>query len=100
MGTTSFTIRFAAADADADATAVSLYYDTDTNPSNGKTLIASGIPSSAGQFVWNSGGVPSGEYYIYAEVSDGIQVMGRYSTAPVQLVVPPTTPTGLRFIPR
>jgi hypothetical protein len=100
VGGTSFTIRFLATDADADATTVSLYYDVDTNPSNGKTLIASGIPASAGQFTWNSASVPRGEYYIYAEASDGVQVMGRYSTAPVQLVGVPPAPTGFRFIPR
>jgi len=96
-GASSFTIRFLATDADADATTVSLYYDVDTNPANGKTLIASGIPATAGQFVWNAA---VGEYYIYAEASDGIQVVGRYSTAPVQFVTAPPAPTGLRFIPR
>jgi hypothetical protein len=100
VGATSFTIRFTAADADADATTVSLYYDIDMNPSNGKTLIASGIPATAGQFVWNTSGVPRGEYYIYAEASDGIQVTSRYSSVPVQLVGVPTIPTGLRFVPR
>jgi hypothetical protein len=100
VGATSFNIRFLAADADADASTVSLYYDTDTNPGNGKTLIASGIPASAGQFFWNSASVPRGEYYIYAEATDGIQVMGRYSTVPVQLVAAPPAPTGLKFIPR
>jgi hypothetical protein len=99
-GAGSFNIRFVAADADADATTVSLYYDTDTNPGNGRTLIATGVPASAGQFLWNTGSVPRGEYYIYAEASDGIQVMGRYSTVPVQLVAAPPSPTGLRFIPR
>jgi hypothetical protein len=100
VAATSFSIRFVGADADADPTTVSLYYDADTNPGNGKTLIASGIPATAGQFQWNTTSVPRGEYYIYAEASDGIQVIGRYSTAPVQLFSPPTTPTGLRFVPR
>jgi len=99
-GASSFAIRFLAADADADATTVSLYYDVDTDPSNGKALIASGIPAAAGQFVWNSAAVPRGEYYIYAEASDGVQVMGRYSNAPVQVVTVPPAPTGLKFIPR
>jgi hypothetical protein len=42
--------------------------------------------------------VPFGEYFIYAESSDGIQVTGRYSTVPVQLVGAATTPSGLRII--
>jgi hypothetical protein len=100
VAASSFTIRFVGTDADADATTVSLYYDVDTNPSNGKTLIASNVPASAGQFVWNTGAVARGEYYIYAEASDGIQVIGRYSTVPVVLNTPPLTPTGFRFVPR
>jgi hypothetical protein len=100
VGATSFNIQFAATDADADATTVWLYYDTDTNSGNGKTLIASGIPATAGQFVWNTTNVPRGDYYIYAEAWDGIQITGRYSAVPLQLVVAPTTPTGLRFVPR
>jgi hypothetical protein len=100
VAASSFTIRFVGTDADADATVVSLYYDGDTNPGNGKALIASNIPASAGQFVWNTIGVPRGEYYIYAEASDGIQVTGRYSTVPVVLNTPPPAPTGLRFVPR
>jgi hypothetical protein len=100
VGTTSFPIRFVGADADGDPASVSLYYDTDTNPSNGKTLIASNIPATAGQFLWNPAGVPRGDYYIYAEASDGIQVIGRYSSVPVQLAVAPPAVTGLRFVPR
>ena len=54
VAASSFSIRFVATDADGDAATVSLYYDIDTNPGNGKTLIASNIPASAGQFAWNS----------------------------------------------
>jgi hypothetical protein len=97
-GSGIFTIGFQGADADGDAATVSLYYDTDSNPNNGRTLIASGIPQSAGQFNWNTAGVPFGEYFIYAESSDGIQVTGRYSMVPVQLVGAATTPSGLRII--
>lgn len=94
----TFPITFISADADADAATVSLYYDANTNPGNGKTLIASGIPGSAGQFVWNTAGVPSGEYFIYAEATDGVQSLGRYSTVPVQVSAVPPTPTGFRIV--
>ena len=82
----TFTIRFVGTDADGDAATVSLYYDSDTNTANGKTLIASDIPASAGQFVWTPSGVATGEYDIYAEATDGIQVIGRYSTVPVRVL--------------
>jgi hypothetical protein len=100
VAATSFNITFVGTDADADATTVSLYYDADTNPGNGKTVIASNIPAAAGQFLWNTAGVPRGEYYIYAEASDGIQIIGRYSSVPVVLNVAPLTPTGFRIISR
>jgi hypothetical protein len=93
----SFTITFLADDRDGDAGTVSLYYDADTNPANGRTLIASGIARTAGQFVWNTSGVPLGEYYIYAEVSDGIQTTSRYSTVPVVVASPPSVPTGFKI---
>lgn len=94
----TFPITFLSADADGDAATVSLYYDTDTNPDNGKTLIASGIPRSAGQFVWNTAGVPQRGYFIYAEATDGVQSLGRYAIVPVQVVPAPPTPTGLKII--
>jgi hypothetical protein len=98
VATTSFTIKFNGTDADGDAATVSLYYDTDTNPNNGKTLIASGIPQSTGQYIWNASGVPAAEYFIYAESSDGVQTSGRYSTVPVIVAVPPPAPTGFHIV--
>jgi hypothetical protein len=93
-----FTIGFTGTDADGDPATVSLYYDTDTNAGNGKTLIVSNVSLSAGQYAWNSTGVPPGDYYIYAEVSDGTQVMARYSSVPVFVTSPPPAPTGFRII--
>jgi len=93
-----FPITFVSTDADGDAATVSFYYDTDTNAANGKALIASGIPRSAGQVVWNTTGVPQGAYFIYAEATDGVQSLGRYSTVPLQVVPVPPAPTGFRII--
>ena len=95
---TTFPILFVSNDADGDAATVSFYYDVDTNPSNGRTLITSGVPRSAGSFAWNTAGVPQGEYFIYAEATDGVQSLGRYSTVPVQVVPGPPTPTGFRIV--
>jgi hypothetical protein len=81
----SFTIRFSASDADtSDTVSVRLFYDTDTNPATGLTEITSTpLAGSATQFVWNTLGVPSGTYYIYAQASDGRDTRGAYSTGPI-----------------
>ena len=60
-------------DADSDSDAViSLFYDTDRGGADG-TLIASGISEDDGAdaFVWDTGDVPAGEYYVYAVIDDG-----------------------------
>ena len=72
----AFTIRFAGADADGHPATVALYYDTDRNPSNGLTAITANVPLSSGQYVWNTQGVATGVYYIYAVASDGLNARG------------------------
>jgi hypothetical protein len=102
-----FTIKWIVADAlfssglsdggGSDAT-VALYYDTDQNPTNGRTLIASGIPATAGQYGWNVAGLGAGAYYIYTEITDGVgNAQGRYSTGPLRItstIPPPTDADG------
>ena len=41
---------------------------------------------------------PQGGYFIYAEATDGVQSVGRYSAVPVQVVPVPPTPTGFRIV--
>ncbi len=70
VGGTEVTIDYNAFDADSDAE-VKLFYDTDNQGLDG-VLIADGLAEAdgAGNFVWNTTGVPTGEYYIYAMVVD------------------------------
>ena len=84
----AFTIRFAGADADGHPATVALYYDTDRNPSNGLTAITANVPLSSGQYVWNTQGVATGVYYIYAVASDGLNARGAYSTGPIHVSTP------------
>jgi hypothetical protein len=84
--TGSFVIRFKGSDADAgDSATVNLYYDSDTDPANGKALIVSGLPIGQGSYTWNTANVTPGVYYIYAETTDGMNTTSRYSTGPVQV---------------
>ena len=73
-------IEFLADDPDSPGATVSLYYDTDMDGDNGKTLIASGLgindlPQSCD---WDLSGVPSGLFYIYGEVDDGETAVGAW----------------------
>jgi hypothetical protein len=49
-----------------------IYYDTDTNPGNGQTLITSAVGAGVGTYAWNSVGVPAGNYYIHIVVEDSV----------------------------
>jgi hypothetical protein len=92
---------------------ISFYYDTDTNPDNGRKRVIHTNPTT-GQFrvffpalytpntptppppqnneinlmtgesaVWNTCGVPPGSYYLSADVSDGVNTTTWYSEVPV-----------------
>jgi Fibronectin type III domain len=94
-----FTLKYAASDAnpgDAGAT-VKLYYAPDKNPAT-RQLIVSSLPLSAsGQYVWDTSAVSAGTYYIYAEVSDGLDTRGSYSTGQLRVFssVAPSVPANL-----
>src|SRR5215471_19022615 len=89
-----FTIRWVGSDADGDGASVTLYYDTDRDPSSGLTQIVSGLSLSAGQYVWTTSNVPPGTYWIYAVVNDAWNVTARYSTGPLKVssFTPPSEP--------
>ena len=68
-----------------DAASVSLYYDTDAVWSNGgATLIASGL-SEDGTYNWSTAGIPAGDYYLVAVISDGMCDISYYA-APFTVV--------------
>jgi hypothetical protein len=81
----TFRIRFTGADADGDAVTVALYYDTNTNPADGRTLITASVPLATGEYVWNTAGVPVGVYYIQAVASDGRNAFATYATGPIRI---------------
>lgn len=60
-------------DADMDSGAeVGLYYDNDREGADGD-VIATGIPADdpADSYTWDTTGVPSGVYYVYAKIDNG-----------------------------
>ncbi|HID71299.1 MAG TPA: hypothetical protein EYP29_00955, partial [Thermoplasmata archaeon] len=65
----SYIIEWEASDQDGDELTISLYYDTDTDPDNGKTEIVSGL-SNTGSYSWDTREVEEGDYYIYGIADD------------------------------
>lgn len=81
-----FAIQWEATDENvSDPLVLSLYRDIDNDPENGnEILLAEEIDAqAASEFVWNTTGVPAGEYRILAEASDGINTVSRYATGPL-----------------
>lgn len=76
---------------------VSLYYDTDTNPINGRTAIrvsTSPCPQPPAPelnlltgtcVMWDTTGVAGGTYFVFADVSDGVTTTTWYSEVHVQV---------------
>jgi hypothetical protein len=91
----AYTIRWSASEPNGTVT---LYRDSDRNPSSGRTLIGSAA-TSAGSFVWTPN-VPLGQYFIYAEVNDGQgNVNGTYARWPIVIGnLPPSIPSNMRIV--
>lgn len=74
----SVTIQWSTSDEDGDTITIKLYYDTDQDPDNGKTLIADGL-SNTGSYDWDTSETDEGSYYIYVIAYDGVVEAGAYS---------------------
>jgi hypothetical protein len=76
--TDSFVILWSASDSDGDSLILNIYYDTDLDPINGKSLIIAHADNT-GSHVWDISSIPEGQYYVYITASDGILEAGAYS---------------------
>jgi serine protease AprX len=66
-----------------------IYYDVDTNPGNGETLITSAVSAGASTYIWDSTGVPAGDYYIHIVVEDSIGQTGQDWSDSFFTILPP-----------
>ena len=62
-------INWTASDPDNDTITIDIYYDTDTDINNGRTLIAAD-ESNDGNYIWDLSGLPNGDYYISIDASN------------------------------
>ena len=69
-----------------DAT-VALYWDTDQNAGNGRTLIAQGVAASAGAYLWNTSALPRNtRVWVSIDIADTSgNTQSRYSSGPVAI---------------
>ena len=93
-----YVIRWTDSDTEEDAS-ISLYYDLDGAGADGM-LIVDGLSedSAQDQYVWNTSEVPTGSYYIYAVIDDGVHnPVVSYSHGPVVIDhTPPASIEGLK----
>jgi hypothetical protein len=77
-----------------DGSLIAIYYDTDTDPANGRTLITANIDAddTADFYDWLTDNVPEGEYYICVEISNNAHTNYDYSSGKV--IVPKPTVTN------
>jgi predicted secreted protein len=68
----NYTLRWGDSDSD-DSASISLYYDVDPGGFDG-ILIVSGLDEDDENdfYIWDTSIIPSGEYYIYAKIEDGL----------------------------
>jgi len=96
-----YTIRWADRDPDDNARIV-LYYDDDNSGYDGTLINESSIyeneDGSGGSYVWQTGGIPEGRYWLHATITDTTTVTKVYSPRPVYVhytEVPDTEPPYL-----
>ncbi|MCK4614528.1 MAG: PKD domain-containing protein, partial [Thermoplasmata archaeon] len=84
-------ITWIASDPDGNTLKIDLYYDTDTNPENGKTPIAKDL-SNTGSYDWDVSGMEDGDYYILALAMDPRGAEGRGYSEKMTISLPVFAP--------
>jgi len=68
----NYTIQWNANSPSHSGASISLYYDTDNNGYDGELITSSLIEGTHTSYTWDSLPIPSGDYYIYAKIDDGV----------------------------
>jgi hypothetical protein len=96
---TTYTIRWDTVNPDSDSVTITLYYDTDQNPSNGRALIGA-VSGNPGSYDWNTSGASNGAVlYISGDANDGLNTTTWYSEAPLVVSRPVVCTTNCTYLP-
>ena len=98
---TNTTLQIAWIDSDADDNAtISLWYSTDPQGYDGSLIVDSlNEDDTVDTYTWNLSAIPTGQYYIYAQIDDGKNSPVRsYAAGEITINNPlyPTTPVNLQ----
>ena len=95
------TIRWESRDPDSDTT-VALYYNTTASTTDG-TLIANGLPLTAGatggSYVWNVAALPQGTYHVYGVIMDSLNSAVHLAPGSITLGAPAVADTDSDGMP-
>jgi len=83
-----YNLTWEISDPENDTVSIALYYDNDNSGFNGThiaTLNSQSTTTPTGSYNWNATGVPSGAYYVYAVINDGVNTQRRYSDVVVNV---------------
>lgn len=59
-----------------DNAQINLYYDTNATGTDGILIVSGLSEDSDTSYIWDTQGVPDGDYYVYATASDGVNPVG------------------------
>ncbi len=82
-------ISWIGADEDGDTLSVRLSYDTDKDPTSTTGINGADSLPGSGMFSLDTSSMPSGSYWIYFEITDGICSQGSYSEGQIIVDRPP-----------
>ncbi|MCA1650155.1 MAG: hypothetical protein LC753_07680, partial [Acidobacteria bacterium] len=87
---TSYVVRWTSSEASGT---VSVYYDTDKDPTVKSFINSTTVSSTTGSLTWNTSALGTGEqYYVYVEFNDGTNTNGAYGKWPVRIDHSATAP--------
>lgn len=92
-----YNVSWTVSDPENDSLSISLYYGSDSHGQNGELIDSlNNSQSRAGTYTWDASNVSPGKYYIWADISDGINTSRSVSEVHVKVASANAHPTQRR----